>query len=182
MALTSRHITQLSNIAATAAIFMAMGLASCQRVESDRVPSMAVNISLADAGIWNTYGVAGFGSSRNFILSSSGRQPVGFPYHQGNATGFGGVMLIIGMDPYDMTADTPLAYDLACPVEMKADVRVAVDPQNFDAVCSVCGSHYDVTMGGGAPLSGPAAAGNARFGLRRYRCIPTDSGGYVITN
>jgi len=39
-----------------------------------------------------------------------------------------------------------------------------------------------VTMGGGAPLSGPAASGDHKYGLRRYRCLPSGNGGYVITN
>lgn len=157
-------------------------LSGCNTVDSDRIPAFAVNIPIVDAGSWNTYGVAGFGSNRRFILSQGIREPLGFPYSQTSATGFGGVLLIIGMDPYTATADTPLAYDLACPVERKADVRIQVTGDLYEAVCPECGSHFDVTMGGGAPLSGPAATGNTKYGLRRYRCIPASSGGYIITN
>lgn len=158
------------------------GLACCHPVDDDRIPSFAVNISLADAGAWNTYGVSGFGTSRRFILSQGLREPSGFPYAAASATGYGGVLLIVGMNPFTGVADGPLAYDLACPVEMKPDVRVQVEGDLYDAVCPVCGSHYDVTMGAGAPLSGPAAAGSTKYGLRRYNCYPTQYGGYIITN
>lgn len=176
------RIGRLLTINAVVAILASI-TAGCHSVDDDRIPSLPVNISLADQGTWNTYGVAGFGSSRNFILSGNeGREPLGFPYTQTSATGFGGVLLISGMDPYTMTADMPLAYDLACPVEMKRTVRVYVEGDMYEAVCPECGSHYDVTMGGGTPLSGPAAAGDTKHGLRRYRCLPTANGGYIITN
>lgn len=157
-------------------------LTGCDSVDDDRIPNMPVNIVLADAGTWNTYGVSGFGSSRRFILAQGVREPSGFPYSQTSATGFGGVLLINGMDPYTTTTDTPLAYDLACPVEMKASVRVEVEGELYNAVCPVCGSKYDVTMGGGGPLSGPAAAGERKLGLKRYTCYPSGSGGYIIAN
>lgn len=157
-------------------------LTGCETVNDDRIPNLPVNIVLADAGTWNTYGVSGFGSSRRFILSQSLREPSGFPYSQTSATGFGGVLLISGMDPYTTTTNVPLAYDLSCPVEMKASVRVNVEGDIYNAVCPVCGSRYDVTMGGGAPLSGPAATGEHKLGLRRYTCYPSGSGGYIITN
>lgn len=165
-----------------AAILLSAAAAGCSEVNDDRIPGAPVNISLSDVATWNTYGVAGFGSNRQFILSSGIRVPKGFPFNQGSATGFGGVLLISGMDPFTATTDYPLAYDLACPVEMKADIRVEVENELYNAVCPSCGSVFDVTMAGGTPLSGPAASGNVKYGLRRYRCLPTGSGGYIITN
>ena len=156
---------------------------SCQSIDNERIPNMAVNISLADAGIWNTYGVSGFGSFRYFILSGSGNsQPSGFPYKYGSATGFGGVLLIEGMDPFASTMAVPLAYDLACPVERKPDVRVKIDPDTYVAVCPQCKSSYDVTMQRGAPISGEAATGKYRYALKSYNCVPTGAWGYYITN
>ncbi len=171
--------TQLRVVMACVAAVL---LSGCQSVDSERIPSLPVNIALTDISLWNTYGVTGFGQARNFILSKGEREPVGFPYSQTAATGYGGVLLIEGMDPYAMATSVPLAYDLSCPVEKKADIRVIVDSDSFEAICPKCGSHYDVTMGGGAPLSGPAAAPSARYGLRRYRCLPSGNGGYIITN
>ena len=144
---------------------------------------MAVNISLANVGLWNTYGVAGFGSHRNFIFNGSGAsQPAGFTYKYGSATGFGGVLLIEGIDAFNPAIATPLAYDLACPVERKADVRVYIDNETYVAVCSQCKSTYDVTMGAGAPISGEAATGKYKYALKSYSVIPSGNGGYYITN
>ena len=155
----------------------------CHSVDDLRIPNMAVNISIADIGMWNTYGVSGFGSHRNFILSESGTsQPSGFPYKAGSATGFGGVLLIEGMDPYSSVTAVPLAYDLACPVECKPDIRVKIDNDTYVAVCPQCKSTYDVTMGGGAPLSGEAFSGKYKYALKSYACIPSGYGGYYITN
>lgn len=172
----------LSRLSITISVSLAILTSACESVDSDRIPNMPVSINMADAGMWNSYGVAGFGSLKRFILSPGLREPSGFPYSQTSATGFGGVLLIEGMDPYEMTTGVPLAYDLACPVEMKQDVRIHVTGDLYEAVCPVCGSRFDVTMGGGAPLSGPAASGDRRYGLRRYRCIPSGIGGYTITN
>ncbi len=155
-------------------------LTGCDSVDDDRIPNLAVSINIGDAGLWNTYGVTGFGSSRNFILAANLRQPSGFPYSTQSATGFGGILLINGMDPFTTATDVPLAYDLACPVECKQDVRVQIEGDLYEAVCPVCHSHYDVTMSGGSPLSGPAA--KHKYGLRRYQCLPTTLGGYIITN
>lgn len=159
---------------------IALSLTGCDSVDDDRIPNLAVSVNIGDSGLWNTYGVAGFGSSRNFILSSNLRQPSGFPYSTQSATGFGGILLINGMDPFTTTTDVPLAYDLACPVECKQDIRVQIEGDLYEAVCPVCHSHYDVTMSGGSPLSGPAA--KHKYALRRYQCLPTTLGGYLITN
>ncbi len=164
------------------AIAFILILAGCDSVDENRIPAYAVSINLAGAGMWNSYGVAGFGSHRNFIKTTSLREPANFPYSATSATGFGGVLLINGMDVFTTEADVPLAYDLSCPVEAKSDVRVRIEGDEYDAVCPVCGSRYDVVTGGGGPLSGPAAQGDRKYALRRYRCLPATDGGYLITN
>lgn len=160
----------------------AIAVAGCNSIDDDRIPSLPVNINLADIGIWNTYGVSGFGIHTDFILTGNIRTPSGFPYTAASATGFGGVLLIGGMDPFSNETNIPLAYDLACPVECRQDVRVAIDESTLEAVCPVCESHYDVTMAGGAPTAGPALTGKYKYGLRRYSCLTASAGGYIITN
>lgn len=155
--------------------------AGCNTIDDDRIPAMPVNINLGDVGMWNTYGVTGFGIYRYFILTSTESVPRGFPYKVNSATGFGGIMLIGGMDPYTTETNIPLAYDLACPVECRQDIRVYVDEASYEAVCPVCGSRYDVTMAGGAPTGGPALTGKHKYALKKYNCIPTQTGGYMIT-
>ena len=154
-------------------------LTSCHNVDDDRIPAMPVNINLSDPGLWNTYGVAGFGLCRYFIPRLG--QPAGFSYTVSTATGFGGVLLIMGMNPFSAETNVPLAYDLACPVECDPNVTVSVDSSTFEAICPKCGSHYDVTMQGGSPVSGPAFDGKHKYGLTRYQCFPTSMGGYMIT-
>ena len=154
----------------------------CSSVDDERIPNMPVNINLGDPGLWNTYGVSGFGTNRDFIIAPGIRVPSGFPFADNSATGFGGVLLISGMNPFTTTTDIPLAYDLACPVERQSNIRVYIDEEDYVAVCPECGSTYDVTMGGGAPLSGPAFSGKYKYGLRSYRCFPSTFGGFVISN
>ncbi len=180
----SRHIRHgcLTGITLLFICLTVFCLTGCETVDDERIPNLAVSINVGDAALWNTYGVAGFGSSRRFVLAQGLRLPTGFPYNMQSATGFGGVLLINGMDPFTASTDVALAYDLACPVECKPDVRVEIQGDLYEAVCPVCGSRYDVTMQGGAPLSGPAATGKHKYGLRRYQCLPTSLGGYVITN
>ena len=151
-------------------------LSGCNTNHDERIPNMAVNINLSDAGLWNRYGVSGFGIPQYFIKAL--KEPAGFAYLDRSMTGYGGVLLINGFD-YRVNEVAPLSYDLSCPVERKPDIRVKVDPATFEAICPVCGSKYDVTMGSGAPVSGPAASDH--YGLRQYKCIPNGSG-YIIVN
>ena len=155
-------------------------LSSCTTIDDDRIPSMPVNINLSTPDLWATYGVAGYGQSRRFILSL--REPRNFPFTDRTTTGYGGVLLISGVDPFTFDAGVPLAYDLSCPVECKPDIRVAMQPvgPSHEAVCPDCGSRYDVIERGGSPTDGPAK--QRKLGLRRYDCRQSGYGGYLITN
>lgn len=161
---------------------MLSAVIACNQVDDDRIPSLPVQINLSGAGMWNTYGVNGVGVSRNFINDGSVREPSGFPFTATTYTGFGGVLLIGGMDPFTADPNVPLAYDLSCPVERSRTVRVAVDRENYEAVCPVCGSHYNVITAGGSPVSGPALTGKTKYALRRYYVDPASGGGYMIHN
>lgn len=164
-------------------LLLSIWLSGCQSVDNERIPNMVVNISLSDAGVWNTYGVSGFGSHRYFIYSTNGNsQPAGFRYGSKSATGFGGVLLIEGLDPFNNLGAYPLAYDLACPVERQPNIRVIIDSENYVAFCPECGSVYDVTMGAGGPIGGPAYSGEYKYGLKMYRVVPSGMGGYMIVN
>ena len=161
---------------------MLSAASSCNQVDDDRIPSLPVYIDLSGAGMWNSYGVSGVGISRNFIRWQGTVSPSGFPYTANTYVGFGGVLLIGGVDPFTADPNVPLAYDLSCPVERSQTVRVAVSPDDLQAVCPECGSRYDVVTGGGAPVGGPALTGKNKYGLRRYSCDPGQGGGYIIHN
>ena len=155
---------------------------SCNQVDDDRIPSLPVYINLSGAGMWNSYGVSGVGISRRFINWQGEVSPAGFPYTSSTYVGFGGILLIGGVDPFTGEPNVPLAYDLSCPVERSQTVRVDVDAGNLEAVCPVCGSRYDVLTAGGAPVGGPALTGKYKYGLRRYVCQREQTGGYIVHN
>lgn len=163
--------------------FILTAVAGCHGVDDTRIPAMPVYIDLSDQGIWQTYGVTAFGSFDYFIRQNgSPVLPAGYPYKAAEVTGYGGVLLICGMDPFTLESGVPLAYDLSCPVEKSPTVRVSVDAESLQAVCPVCDSHYDIATGAGAPLSGPALTGERKYGLRRYYAHPTTLGGYIIND
>lgn len=161
-----------------------MAAVACNDIDSDRIPSYPVNINLTPQASWDTYGVTGFGNYRRFVREL--REPSNFPWLERTTTGYGGILLIIGTDPYTHDPLTPLAYDLACPVERRQDVRVnMVSLPEWPmpvAQCPDCHSCYNVIEGGGRPLSGLAES--EHYGLRMYQCIPpaSDIGGYLVTN
>lgn len=160
------------------AIVCAMLIVGCSGIIDDRIPAVPVNVNLADAGLWNTYGVSGMGQWREFVKDL--HIPSNFSFTAESYTGFGGILLISGMDPFSGEPGVPLAYDLSCPVECSRDIRVTVDADNLEAYCAKCGSRYDVLMAGGAPVKGPAAEGSRKYKLQGYRCVAGKLGGYTI--
>ena len=173
------YLVVYRKIAIGCAAFAMLLAGGCTKMDDDRIPSMPVSINLADSGLWNVYGVSGIGVWNIFVREL--QLPKGFTYTGTTYTGFGGVLLIGGMDPFSGDTNVPLAYDLACPVECRRDVRVYIDSgARMEAVCPECGSHYDVVMGAGASVSGPAFNHKPRYGLTRYNCYEGQLGGYMI--
>ena len=158
-------------------VMLAAILSGCESINNKEVPSFMVRIDLGTYAVWNTYGVAGVGDFRYFNRVK--QLPSNFPYNVNTYTGFGGVLLLMGMDPATGNY-APIAFDAACPVENRMDVVVGINSENFEAVCPKCGSRYDVLMGSGGPLSGPAIT--HKYGLRMLKVRTTGNGGYIITN
>lgn len=146
-------------------------LSACESIDDERIPPSAVRLEFASVGEWNTYGVAATPDYRMFIKSKN--IPTNYPYTSLSYTGFGGILLVCDVN------NVPKAFDLACPVERKNDVRVTVDTENLCAKCPKCGSTFDIYSLGGYPLSGKAA--DQRFGLQQYTVTPNNTGGYLIT-
>ena len=151
---------------------------ACHQLNDERIPAMAVSIDLSNQGIWDTWGVHYPGQHFEFILRNPVREPAGFPYSYGSATGYGGVLLIYGQNSFTGEVG-PLAYDLSCPVERMPEITVYVDENSLEAICPDCGSHYNVLEAGGAPTEGPADA--MHYAMTQYQCLPTINGGYIIT-
>lgn len=151
-------------------LVLSIVLGSCDHIDNKAVPPYTVRINLADYGRWNTYGVAGMGDYR--IFDRDKRLPAQFPYDVNTFTGYGGVLLMMGIDG-------PLAYDLACPVEVRREITLHIDADKLEAICSHCGSRFNPLTGLGGPLSGVAI--NNKLGMRQYHVTPM-GGGYMITN
>lgn len=152
------------------AALTALTAMGCERINDDRIPVMPVRIAFYNVGEWNIYGVAGAGDYRYFIRED--RIPEGYPFTAMTYTGFGGVLLICDIH------GNPAAYDLACPVECRADVRINVLRDELKAECPVCHSVYDIVTNHGQPLSGPAA--EKHYGLRKYFVGPGSAGEYML--
>lgn len=163
------RFTTISRTAIISAI-MAVALPGCSRIDDKRLPPVPVYINFTTIGDWSIYGVAGAGSYRYFIKAD--RQPAGYPYSAANYTGFGGVLLIGDIH------SNPIAYDMACPVECRSDIRISVNDTDFKAECPVCHSVYDVITNYGTPLSGPALSKG--YGLTKYYVGPGLNGEHMV--
>lgn len=162
-----RFIRLLTWITALLTLMMA---SSCDHIDNKAVPRFTVRIDLGGYAMWNTYGVNGMGDYR--IFNREKGLPSNFPYNVNTFTGYGGVLLMMGID-------APMAYDLSCPVEASHEIILSIDNDNFEAVCPRCGSRYNPLTGAGGPVSGVAI--NNKVGMRIYHVTPSN-GGYFISN
>ena len=94
------------------------------------------------------------------------------PRFANDQLGFGGILVIngIGENPVNL-----YAYDLACPVEAKSDIRVVPDKSGITATCPKCGAIFSIATGTGAPQSG------TEYYLKSYRVIGNGTQ-YTVVN
>ncbi len=163
----SRHVPfrHLLGCCLLAASYLFTG---CDNYDDQRLPARPVHIEIYSAQ-WSVYGVHGYMEWQTFVKNSL---PKGYSWAANSYSGFGGVLLICGLN------NQLLAYDMACPVECKSNVQVTVDEEADVAVCNACGSTYDVFNGYGQPLSGRAQ--EKKYGLTSYQVTYTSTG-YLIT-
>ena len=147
-----------------------MPLVACHSVDDDRLPPAPVRLTFYTVAEWNLYGNPAALEYKMFIKEQ--RIPSNFNYTAISETGLGGI-LIVG-DVMGMF----LAYDLACPVEIKKDIRLKIDSEKHDAYCPTCGSRYDIFANYGSPTSGPAA--EKGYGLQKYYVGAGNSGEYMV--
>lgn len=84
--------------------------------------------------------------------------------------GYAGLILVMGFD------NNYYAFDLCCPVEASASVRVGNPDEMLRVTCPNCGETYDLSWGMGTPMNGIADET-----LCRYRATTTPEGDIVIT-
>lgn len=143
---------------------------SCESLNDERIPPYSVNLIFSDIASWLTYGTPAALDYRRFILSE--RVPSNYPWRIGETTGFGGVLLVGDLN------GAPRAYDLACPVECRANVRIVVDTDTYTAYCPKCHSTYDIFTNYGQPLSGDAA--RLHYALRQYYVGAGSASEYMV--
>lgn len=139
-----------------------LAVTACHSVDDERIPYADVRVTFRTIGDWHLYGVSG-GDTRRFILTERESLPAGFPYSVGSRTGYGGLLLT--MD----AMGNVVVFDLACPVEVKPDIRIYVPEGETFAQCPRCGSTYDIFTNHGNPRSGPA--NEHGYALTRYSVI-----------
>lgn len=130
---------------------------------------MPVWLSFNSEAEWTLYGTPAAMDARLFVKST--RTPANFPYSALDETGYGGVLLVCDV------MGMPKAYDAACPVEVKRDVRVFIN-EAHEAECPQCHSTFDVFSLDGHPLSGRAA--EEGWGLRGYSVGPGSRGEFRV--
>lgn len=144
-------------------------LIGCDKLDNRRLPLANVHLTFYTQADWVTYGVSGARQWRTFIREQ--RVPKNYPYTADSYTGFGGILLC-STDIGDF-----VAYDLACPVECRTDVRVAVGDDGI-AECPKCHSRFDIFSLPGYPVAGEAA--EQGYGLQTYRVGPGGGGEYMV--
>lgn len=163
------NLTVLMSAAAIAAV-----MTGCDHVDFDRIPPTNVRLSFDTEAEWTRYGTPGALDHKEFILDGSTRIPAEFPWTALTYTGYGGILLVGDI------SGAPYAYDLACPVEVRRDVRIQIDPATNEAVCPVCGSRYSVYNNYGSPISGEAR--KLKRGLRRFNVGPGMNGEFMVVS
>jgi hypothetical protein len=149
-----------------------VSLSACERIDFERIPASNVRLSFDTSAEWQMYGTPGALDHKNFINSGTTRVPANFPWTALTYTGFGGILLVGDI------SGAPYAYDLACPVEIKSDVRIKIDEDALEAYCPTCGSRFAVFTNYGSPLSGEAK--RLKRGLRRFTVGPGSNGEYMV--
>ena len=94
------------------------------------------------------------------------------PQLESDRFGYGGILVIngLGQDLVNL-----LAYDLACPNEVQANVKIKADPQETGlATCPQCGAVFNIANGG-APQSG------SKYWLKRYNVSQLSDTRYRVT-
>ncbi|MDR2854225.1 MAG: hypothetical protein LBV31_02840, partial [Prevotellaceae bacterium] len=106
-------------------IFLPIFFASCEEEQISPIPNYPVRLELDLLGEYNTF-KGSVGQQLIFVERKK----------ETDRIGFGGILVCT------ISTGEYCAFDLACPVEVKADVRVR--PDGLFAVCDKCGSTYDI--------------------------------------
>jgi hypothetical protein len=107
---------------------------------------------------WLTCGVPNGFSIK--IYDKDAQLPDNYPYSNNDATGVGGIAIVNG---YSYIT----AYDVACPIECDANVKVSIDEYGI-ATCNKCGSKFNL-LNGDVPVPIEGVAKDKLIGMHKYR-------------
>ncbi|MDR1653255.1 MAG: hypothetical protein LBS01_06350 [Prevotellaceae bacterium] len=128
---------------------------SCEDNRRSPIPDYPVHLELDLLGEYNTFK----GSVGECLTFTTPRLAT-------DRLGFGGILVCTNL------FGEYCAFDLACPYEVEREVRVR--PENLVAVCSKCGSQFDL----GNTAMGIPAKGPAKDPLKKYKTQET--GGKLV--
>lgn len=135
-------------------VLVFMVVQGCDTNYVSPIPPMVVSLNLNLTAQYPTFR----NSSGEYLIFNK-------PVLAADRIGYGGVLVCSGVLKDDFGNTLYYAYDLACPHEAEADIRVAPLTDRLGEVkCAGCGTVYNVGYGFGEPVSGPS-----KHPLKRYK-------------
>lgn len=139
----------------TCVLAFAALLTNCEGYESS-IPAMPVYLKCNLYLSSNLKDVGGF----HYVTKAGGTDRIGF----------GGILIVHAFD------GNYYAFDLACPVEAKENVRIGKPDESLICTCDSCGEQYDTGLGLGSPLKGIS-----KEYLRRYSVSLDENNNIIVT-
>lgn len=150
------HLKNSLFIYLTSLLSLVCILSSCEDITESVVPSVKVEATL------NTY------TTDKELATPGGHKLIPVRTNESPYVGYGGLLVVHGY-----LDNAIYAYDLACPVENKPNVKLSII-EGIKAKCSQCGSEFDGVFYGNALPSAGKAKENKLI-LRSYRASFSDN-------
>lgn len=112
-------------------------LVGCTKTEKSKVPYASVYFTVSLQ--YEDKELSGLLKTKSFTKTRK----------EGERIGYSGIFVVHGADGQFY------AFDLCCPHEAQSDIRVTPSDDGI-ATCPKCGTVYDISYGGGYPISGPS--------------------------
>jgi hypothetical protein len=140
----------------SALLFVSLLGIACEGPYISPIPPYPVSMSLNLTASYPTF----YDSSGQFLIFTK-------PIKATDRIGFGGLLVCTSVMRDDFGNSIYYAYDLACPHEVDASIRVEPLPDGFgEVICPHCETVYNAGYGFGEPRSGPS-----KHPLKRYKTL-----------